>query len=275
MRLKKEDTLIRKDYHIHTSYSDDCSIPMEKMIESAINKGLTEIALTDHVDFDSSYSLTVEAVDYDKYTKEFSYLKDKYKDKIDLLLGVEIGLSHVSQTEIASFLSGRPFDFVIGSIHSVDGSDVYLDSNSLGKSQRQTYTDYFESVLKCSAMMDCYDVFGHLDYINRYGSFKDRILNYRDYSDIIDEILKTVIDKGKGFEINTSGYRYGLDQLHPQVDIIKRYKELGGEILTIGSDSHKPQDIAADFDTVYAVLQSLGIRYLAEFRQRKAVMYKI
>lgn len=267
--------MIRKDYHIHTSYSDDCSIPMEKMINSAIDKGLVQIALTDHVDFDSSYSLSVEPVDYDKYTQEFSYLKDKYKDKIDLLLGVEIGLSHASQSEISGFLSSRPFDFVIGSIHSVDGSDVYLDSNSLGKSQRQTYTDYFECVLKCSAMMDCYDVFGHLDYINRYGSFKDRILSYRDYSDIIDEILKTVIDKGKGFEINTSGYRYGLGQLHPQVDIIKRYKELGGEILTIGSDSHKPQDIASEFDRVHAVLQSIGIRYLAEFRQRKAVMYKI
>lgn len=267
--------MIKRDYHIHTSYSDDCRIPMEKMIESAVEKGLCEIALTDHVDFDSNYNLTTVPIDYDEYRREFAYLKEKYSCKINLLLGVEIGLSHASEDAIKSFLSGYPFDFVIGSIHAVNGSDVYLDSYSKGKSQKEAYQEYFEYALECSKMRDCYEVFGHLDYINRYGGFADKTLKYKDYSDIIDEILKSVIENGKGFEINTSGYRYGLGQLHPQKDIIKRYHELGGEIITIGSDSHRPEDIAANFDTVYEVLQNIGIRYLAAFNQRKVNMYRI
>ena len=267
--------VIRKDYHIHTSHSDDCNIPMEEMILSALDKGFNEIALTDHVDFDYPDREKAFVVDYDVYTEEFFPLKEKYKNKINILLGVEIGLQPHLTEDIKKLLNSYPFDFAIGSSHTINSMDVYMPKFFEGKSQKEAYTEYFLDVLNCSKMTNCYNVYGHLDYINRYGNFESKVLQYKDYSDIIDEILKVIIENGKGLEVNTSGFRYGLNQSHPQRDILIRYKELGGEILVAGSDSHRPQDIGCSFDYVHHTLKDIGYRYLASFEKMKPVMYKI
>lgn len=269
---------VKKDYHMHTSFSTDSKAPMTSMIESAIEKGLSEIALTDHVDFDFPTENPNEPaflVDYNEYVKAFYPLREHYQNQIRILFGVEIGLQRHIKSSILNLLQDFPFDFVIGSIHTVNHMDVYAPLYHKGKTKEESYTEYFHYALSCAGMYDCYDVFGHLDYINRYGNYADKILRYADYRDLIDEILKTIIHGGKGIEINTSGYRYGLNQTHPQKDIIRRYLELGGEIITVGSDAHRPQDIATHFESVTEILQSLGIKYLTQFRNRKPEMYRL
>ena len=133
------------------------------------------------------------------------------------------------------FTEFNPFDFVIGSTHVINGLDVSDSRFFEGKTKKEAYTEYFENVLENAKLHDCYNVYGHLDYINRYSHYEDNSLEYEDYSDIIDEILKVLVSKGKGLDINTSGYRYGLGRTNPQLDIVKRFKELGGEIVTVGS----------------------------------------
>lgn len=259
------------DYHTHTNFSCDSEAPMEDMILSAIDKGLKEIAFTDHVDFCEHY----EESDYNKYMPVFNGFKEKYADKIKLTFGVEIGLENPIAEKIDNFSQSFPFDFVIGSSHSVCGFDLYFDDFFTGKTKKEAYTIYFEEMLKNVKSINNFNVYGHMDFISRYGTYGDNSLLYKDYSDLIDEVLKVLIEKGKGIEINTSGYRYGINQTYPQFDILKRYKELGGEIVTVGSDSHTTSGIADHFEVAYDMLDRAGFKYLSLFRNRKPEFVKL
>jgi len=263
--------MITTDYHIHTSFSSDSDAPMEKMVLSAIEKGLKEIAFTDHVDFDDRYAL----IDYNQYIITFNKLKEKYSDKIKLIYGVEVGLGENVTEKVNNFTKQFPFDFIIGSSHAVKGYDLYLDQKEFfgDKTKKEAYTIYFEETLKNVNITDDFCVYGHIDFVNRYGLYDDNSLSYLDYSDYIDEILKSIIEKGKGIEINTSGYRYNLNQTHPSFDFIKRYKQLGGEVITVGSDAHYTKDIAANFDVAYDMLDKAGFKYITLYKNLKPIFF--
>jgi histidinol-phosphatase (PHP family) len=256
------------DYHVHTDFSGDGTTPMEKMIDRALKLNLKQLVFTDHVDYDYA-DPAFEMIDYDEYLLHFNKLKEKYDDKIKLLLGVEVGFQPQVKEKINNFLPDYPFDVVIMSTHMADGLDFYNGDFFVGKEQKNAYLRYFENVLASVKAMNNYDIYGHLDFIVRYGNYARRHLSYLDYHDIVDEILKTVIKGGHGIELNTSGYRYGLEQMHPQESILMRYHDLGGEIITVGSDAHKDLDLCADFNDAYEMLKALGYKYVSTFNQRK------
>ena len=129
--------------------------------------------------------------------------------------------------------------------------------------------EYFESILENISAYDGFDVYGHIDYIVRYGPNKNREYSYGRYKDILDEILKKLISMGKGIELNTGGYHYGLGEPNPCTAVIRRYRELGGEIITIGADAHTPDKIACAFDKAASVLEACGFRYYTIFKDRK------
>ncbi|MEA4815494.1 MAG: histidinol-phosphatase HisJ family protein [Lachnospiraceae bacterium] len=263
------------DYHIHTNFSSDCQIPMEDMVKQAINLNLSEIAITDHVDFDYPDLDFPFVLDYDEYVKSIEMLKEKYKSKINIITGIEMGLQPHEKKRIDTFLSDNYFDFVIGSTHCVNKQAVYEDSFFEGKEKNEAYMEYFEDVLNSVKMFDTFCVYGHIDYINRYGHYKDKTMDILKYMDIIEEILKVLISKGKGIEINSSGIRYGLGYVNPKIEVLKRYKELGGEIITIGSDSHKLLHMANNFKEAYEAFQEAGFEYLTVFRGKTPEFIKI
>lgn len=261
------------DYHVHSSFSGDCSYKMEDMILSAIEKNVQELVFTDHVDIDNP--IPINEIDYDEYIPFFSSLKEKYSSKIDLRLGVEVGLQNHTSQKISDFLSKYDFDFIIGSSHAAENQDVCMGTFFEGRSLKESYLAYFKDMLNNTIIHKNFCVYGHLDYVKRYSPFNENELLYKDYADVLDEVLKNLISKGKGIEINTAGMRYGLGHFHPQVEFLTRYKELGGEIITIGSDSHRPQDIGSHFDSVIRLLDSLGFRYISKFRKKEPIMIKI
>jgi histidinol-phosphatase (PHP family) len=129
-----------------------------------------------------------------------------------------------------------------------------------------------EEVLKNLSMTDDYDTAAHLDFVERYypaENVEEKLLKYEDFADVIDEILLTLIRKDKALEINTAGIRYGLGVPHPSQRILLRYKELGGKLITIGSDAHRATDIAADFETVAKYLLDAGFKEYCVFENRK------
>ena len=262
------------DYHMHTNASSDSDASAESMIERAIELGLDEIALTDHVDFDDRYTYT----DYNEYIPKFLSLREKYEKYIYIVLGVEIGLDNRIKDKVNDFAKSFPFDFIIGSSHSVMLYDLYFDREkyfSLFKTKKEAYSCYFEELIKNIETCRAFNVYGHIDFVNRYGVYEDNSLSYSDYADYVDTALRLLIEKGKGIEINTSGFRYGLGQPHPSADFVRRYKELGGEVITVGSDAHRPEDIAKNFSAAYSILKEAGFGYVASFRKQKPVFRKL
>lgn len=257
------------DYHTHCNFSSDSDTPMENIVRRAMDLGLKQLALTDHLDYDYPNLDFPFLIDYDEYSKTFFRLKEKYNNEIKLIFGVEIGLQPHLKQQIDDLLNKYNFDFIIASTHVVDKLDLYNGDFFKNKTKQQAYLLYFEDILNNIKIYNRFNVYGHLDYIVRYGDFDDKALKYTDYKDIIDEILKTLISNGKGIELNTSGFRYNLNSTHPQFDVVKRYKDLGGEIITVGSDAHSEEYIASHFKEAYNILKELGFKYLTVFENQK------
>lgn len=142
--------------------------------------------------------------------------------------------------------------------------------------RREAYLRYFREVLENIKRYNQFDVYGHLDYVVRYGGYDSKQIEYHEFQEILDEILINLIKKDKGLEVNTSGiYKYGLVNPHPNIEILKRYKELGGKIITLGSDAHKAEDLAKDFDIALDILEDVGLTDIAFYHNRKPDFMKI
>ena len=262
------------DTHMHCIFSGDSTADPEKMILAAIEKKLDGICFTDHIDYDYP-GPTPFGFDPDEYFKVLQPLAAAYRDKISVHIGVELGLQPHLKERYDTFLASGSFDQVIASSHVVHGFDPYYADFYQGKTEDEAYLEYFESILENIAVFENFDVYGHIDYVVRYGPNKNARYSYQKFKDVIDEILRSLIAKGKGIEINMAGFKYGLGHPNPTEEIIKRYRALGGEILTLGSDAHAPEHVAYDFHKLYSILTEAGFTHYTVFTGRKPAFYKI
>ncbi len=291
------------DYHVHSDFSSDGLATMEQMIEKAIHLGLKRLCFTDHMDYDypqvSDYSFVF---DMEERQRKLLKLKEIYHSKIELLSGVELGLQPQIKDRMESLVKQYPLDFVIGSIHVVDRKDPYFPEYWTDITEEEGIRRYFQAIIDNVKLYGGFHVCGHIDYVVRYiptaiaykhvlrADFSNpeielrrkeayekvySVYRYEKYADLLDEVLKTLLAQGKGIEVNTSGLRYGLKYTHPRTEVLKRYRELGGELITIGSDAHGPEHLGYDFPKVEELLKSLGYRYYATFVQGKPVMEKL
>ncbi|WP_410207501.1 histidinol-phosphatase HisJ family protein [Fusobacterium sp.] len=267
--------MLINDYHIHSRFSGDSNEDLDKIIEKGIELGMSDMAITDHLEYDIVGMTDKWKLNLDDYVSTILKYKEKYKDKIDLKLGVEIGIQPHTREHLEKQVEKYPFDFVIASTHALDRHDIAMGELQKHRNKEQLQRYYFETVLKNVKTYNNFNVYGHIDFITRYGGSEYRGLNYKENLDLIDEILRTLISKNKGIEINTSGYRYKEDRFYPCTDLLKRYFELGGEIITIGSDSHIKDYIGKDFDIAYDFLKSIGVNYICSFDQMQPVFKKI
>lgn len=259
------------DYHLHSSFSGDSDTPMEDVIRKGTDMGFTIMCITEHLDMDFPESTGLDfSLDMESYYNKFSTLREKYKPLLDLRFGVELGLQPHLAARHREFIQEYPFDFIIGSSHIADGIDPYYPEFYEGRTEDEAYRSYFESILENLNAFSDVDVYGHIDYVVRYGPNKNRFYSYKKFSDIIDAILQKIIDKGLGIECNTGGIKYGLGHPNPCEDILTRYRELGGEILTIGSDAHTPKHVGYAFGQLPELLKSCGFTHYTIFKDRKA-----
>ena len=221
------------DYHIHSEFSDDSTCPMEKVIQCAIARQLDEICFTDHIDYGVKTDLNC---DCEKSLAQFNEYKEKYQGKIILKWGMEFGIQTHTIAQYETTFQKYPFDFIICSCHQIDNLEFWNYAFQEGRTQAQYNLNYYAEILKVIQRYKNYSVLGHLDMIKRYDRYGD--YPFIKVAPIIEEILKQVIADGKGIEVNTSCYRYGLKDLTPSQDILKMYRQLGGKIITIGSDGH-------------------------------------
>ena len=255
------------DYHMHTHFSGDSEANPREHVLKAIEMNLDEICFTDHRDFD--YTIDSFELDVENYYQEIQSLKEEFKDQIKIKWGIEMGLDLDHQEEIENLIQQYPFDFVIGSNHLIHQKEFYYCEFFKGKTKEQAHREFFEETLKCVKAFDCFNVLGHLDYIVRYGPYEDKTVDHQKYQDIIDEIFKTLIQKGKGIEVNTSGYRDLKTCGFPNFEQVQRYYDLEGRIITIGTDSHTSERVGENCLNVAKKYQEIGFDDVSTFTQRK------
>ncbi|MEE0966608.1 MAG: histidinol-phosphatase HisJ family protein [Bacilli bacterium] len=271
------------DYHVHTDYSDDSVYLMEDVIKDAITMNMQEIAITDHVDYgikkdwsegDIEYrnGEPIANVDYPKYFKELEYLINKY-DQIKIRKGMEFGIQMHTIPQFENLFNKYDFDFIILSIHQVEDKEFWTGDFQRGRTQKEYNKRYYQELLDVINVYKNYSVLGHLDLIVRYD--EEGVYPFEKVKPMIEEILKQVIKDGKGIEINTSYHRYGLKDMTPSRDILKLYRELGGKIITIGSDSHKKEHLGAYIDEAKDELRKLGFQYYCTFEKMKPIYHQL
>ena len=274
------------DCHLHTEFSGDSDAPVRTQADRAVSLGMRAVCFTDHDDYDawSPDGKQEFILDWDAYFRAMPMFREEYEGRLKILTGVELGL----QLHIKSYLDERMeqygdlIDYRIGSSHFVDGIDLYYpdyfklspytDPDEL---ERERYRHYFEATLRRLEAYDCYEAVGHLDYVVRYGPNRNRKFTYKDYADVIDPILEVLIRKDKALEVNTGGFKYGLGHPNPHEDIIRRYKELGGKLITVGSDAHAPEHVGFEFARTAEILKSCGFREYAVFEKKKPVLLPV
>lgn len=267
--------MIYCDCHLHSSFSSDSDTPMDLMIQEAIRLQIPSMCFTEHMDLDFPPGGLPFLVDIPAYKKTFHEMKKKYEGQIELLFGLELGLQPHLSAEIPRLAHSGNFDFLIGSTHVVDRMDPYEDIYFQGRTEHESYLRYFQVLLENLKTFSCFDSCGHIDYVVRYGPNKNRDYSYAAYQEILDEILKTLIEKHIALECNTAGFKYGLGHPNPTEDVLRRYRELGGELITLGSDAHRPEHLAYNFKQTGEILKDCGYKYYTVFRKRQPVFCKL
>ncbi len=257
------------DTHVHSSFSGDSEEAMENTIEQAISLGMPYLAFTDHMDLDFPDCGVSMILDPGAYLEKIAQLRETYGNRIRILAGIELGLQPHLTERFHELLQRYSFDFVIGSQHLVNGSDPYYPETFDGKTDASVYRAYFADVLRSLQSFSDFDTLGHLDYVVRYGREKAASYSYESYADLIDEILRILVEKEIALEVNTAGLRQGLGFPNPHPDVLKRYHALGGKYITIGSDAHTSDVLGSDFTKTKEILQACGFDQITFFSGRK------
>lgn len=272
------------DYHVHTHYSDDSEYQMEEVVQDAIKQGIEELCFTDHVDYgvkqDHGDLPNPEEetngrfnVDYPAYYQQFLQLKEQYQEAIALKFGLEFGIQTGTISRYEKLFATYPFDFVLLSIHQVNNLEFWDGKFQEGKTDKQCYQEYYEEMLQVVKNYHDYSCLSHLDLIRRY---LDKEANtFQEYEGILREILSYIIQDGKGIEINTSSLRYGIPDTTPSKDILRLYHELGGEIITLGSDSHVPKDLGEAIEESKGLLKEIGFRSFCTFDKMQPIFHPL
>lgn len=267
------------DQHVHSKISHDGISTMKEHMEYAKKHNIHELTFTEHYDDYSGVDTDLKTLNISDYKKE--YLNNKDDSIVKTNFGIEIGLRPESYNKISNMVKNNDFDFIIGSSHITCGKDMSRDETFFeGLTPHEAVLKYLNEVLEnVRIYKDEFDVYGHIDYviryvIKKYGNIMPKI-DYQEFKDILDEILLSIIKSEKGIEINTSGIRYGLGMPHPNIDIVKRYHELGGKIITIGSDAHEATNLISNFDIAFNMLEEAGFNELTIYHDRTPQFVKI
>ncbi|NLE45106.1 MAG: histidinol-phosphatase HisJ family protein [Chloroflexi bacterium] len=267
--------MLHADLHIHSRHSGDCDTDMADVCEQALARGLREIAFTDHVDFnplDGSYAYLKP----DLYLADIDRCRRIYGDRLRIRAGVEISEPHLYPQQANALVAAHPFDLVIGSVHWVGERTDWLGAYFDGWTLKEGMHAYFAEIEQLVAQAD-FDVLAHLDIVRRAVNYRFGLtqLDYAPYEPAIRRILRTMIDRGIALEINTANYRRGLGETCPPLEVLHWYVEMGGEMVTAGSDAHTADSVASSFDVVRDMLDTVGIQRIATFDQRQLVWLRI
>ena len=255
------------DYHMHSTVSFDAKDTGLAMALAAKERGLKEICFTDHIDYtpemDMVFATAVYNAAYDNLEVPGLLIRR----------GMEFGLTPDNAGQLKTDLGRRHFDFVLGSVHLVEGLDVYLEPYWADKTYDEAIRLHLETTLECVRAHEDYDVLGHLTFIAKCGANpRKELLRYADHKSIMDEIMLELVKRGKGMELNTSGIDRCGGSL-PTLDYFQRFYDLGGRIVTVGSDAHDVARVGQYTHEMTAELKKI-FGYVCTFEDRKPIFHR-
>lgn len=255
------------DYHMHTRRSPDGFEPIEVMCERAIEMGISEIAITDHLDL---VTHSVYTVDFDAAAthEDITRAQQQFAGRLTVRRGVEIGQPQANPKEYHRYMEQYSHDFIIGSIHNLkNDADVYY-FNYRELDCEKVYDEYVQQMLELARDYD-FDVMGHLTYPLRYMYRDGKTVDLSRWEGEFRQLFRMLIQSGRGIEVNTSGLRQEIGQTLPPLELVKLYRQCGGEIITIGSDAHKKEDLGYGIQQGRQLLKEAGFTHITVFEQRK------
>lgn len=266
------------DNHNHSQFSfDGHRTTVEASARGGIEAGLEGMCFTDHCDFfvppmkAEHENLVPETFDVAAQQEEIRRVAGLIPG-IRLFCGIELGLQKSCRGQIRDRLSGNSFDQVIASLHYLDDTDPFYGGYYRGKDWKYAYGHYLETLYEEMTWLGDFDIMGHFDYVSRYADYPQTSIMYRDFPDIFDSMLEYLANEGKAIEINTKTYQdYNGRTPVLDRDILLRFRELGGEFISLGSDSHDPSRPGTNFAFYAEFVRSLGFRYLTHFESRRPV----
>lgn len=264
------------DIHTHTQFSHDGREKPIDMIAEAENKGLSYLAFTDHLDLDylaNPKYFIVSQLNVKKQYRVLSKVCDEYSGDLILAKGIEVGYSAEAVEKYRKIIERYDYDVVINSIHTINNTDLYFKQFYNENTRKEAFTKYLNAILESVYADYSYDIIGHIGYIIRYSPYDPKAYSYDEFSGLFDDILSGIIERGKTLEINTKTKDDSV--FIPDIDIIKRYKELGGKQITIGSDAHRKSEIGQKYTAAAAVLKELGFNTLTAYKNRKIIEFPI
>lgn len=266
---------MKTDFHLHTEFSSDGSTPMEDMIAAALRERLDIISITDHLDVGDPFEpyMSFSEKDYINHFKKIDMCIEKYKGIIDIRKGMEIGYVQGYEKKNADFVKEHDLDFVIGSIHNLGEIDYYMEENNPSDFIK-IESLYLELITSMIENVGYYSVLGHINYPCKFRGFRETLFTYEEFKDQIDNMFKLLIEKGKGMEVNTSCLQAN-GAFKAFLPVLKRYKELGGEIITIGSDSHNIHNVAKSNFEAQSLLLEAGFNYICDFKKLEPIFIAI
>jgi len=262
------------DCHLHSDCSGDCTASMMDMCRAAVERGLKIICFTEHIDFEPT-DVCYEQFDYDLYKSKIAEARGAFDGVLDIRCGIEVDFVTRYRSEIGEFLSRTEFDYVLGASHYVDG--VILEDHELyfpGKTAEEAYAPFFENAL-AAVETGWFDTLAHLDLCKRYGVRYHGPFDWTPYREIIVRVLTAVISRGMSLEINTSGLRQSPEDMYPSRDLLRLYASLGGKLIALGSDAHKPEHVGAGMQTAIEVARELGFTSVSTYSARDRVAVSI
>jgi histidinol phosphate phosphatase HisJ family len=273
------------DNHTHTNFSPDSKMTIREAILTATNSNLSGIAFTDHLDLHAPngdnrffFNPHEQQSEIEKVFGEIREEKLLSGRKFEVLKGIEVGLQPNCMGEIKNFTNKYKFDTVVASIHFIDNVDPYFGEYFIGKNYKEAYGRALEVMYNSIKEFEDFDILGHFDYVCRYSNYNEDVRNItlKEFGDYLDPILKYLANNGKTFEINTKTYmQYKGFTPTLDINILKRFKEFGGEAVSLGSDAHNINRIGDNFSQFAQIIKNCGFNYLVYFKERKPQFYKL
>ena len=251
------------DSHSHTAFSGDSEMKAEEALAAADVAGIG-LVFTEHLDLDYPGDIDF-TFDPATYWQQYEPLRG---DR--LMLGIEVGMQSATAERSRAFVDTVPFDLVIGSVHMVDGKDIYYKEAYGNLSKAEFFHKYYQQMADNIRQHGFIDVLGHIDYIARYAPYEDPEISYGSFQADIDAVLKAAIETDTVLELNTRrrGSRLAVKELLP---VYSRYRGLGGRFVTLGSDAHTADAIGGNFRIARELVEAVGLKTVT-FRERKIVL---